>query len=224
MPSDNAQPGPPERLPRVRLALGIVWLVLGAAYGCLMAVATATGYARPGAWLLLAMLGLGLLQASFGRHRGGALFAGINLALVSLVFALRGPFAAIGLTTAIIQAGISAYFFRGLRAGQTDVITRIACTIRPRRSARELRYMRWVAWTWACTLAAMSVTSLAVTLAAGGVLWWWWMNVVSYALPIALFCSEWLFRRWHLRKDFRAGGPVDWKRVRNIDYLQLLQP
>lgn len=224
MVSDNVQPGPPQRLPRKRLALSIAWIVLGAAYAALMAVATATQHARPAAWLLLGMLSLALVQALAARHRGSALFAAFNLALVALVFIFRGPFAAIGLTTAIIQAGVSVLFFRGLGTGKTDIITRVACAIRPRRSARELRYTHRVAWVWACTLAAMSVVSLAVALAAGGALWWWWMNVASYSVPLALFIGEWLFRQWYLREDFRAGGPVDWKRVRSIDYAQLFRP
>lgn len=224
MDSDSVQPGPPARLPWKRRALGIAWITLGIAYAGLMAVATATGHARPAAWLLLAMLSLGVVQALAGRHRGGVLFASANLVLVSVAFAFRGPFAAIGLTTAIVQAGISMLFLRGLGAGRTDMITRIACAIRPRRSARELRYTRRVAWLWALTLGAMSVVSLAIGFTARGALWWWWMNIVSFAVPVALFVGEWGFRQWYLREDFRAGGPVDWKRVRSINYARLFQP
>lgn len=207
-----------------RLLPSVLWGTLAVAYACLMALATATHHALPAAWLLLGMLSLGLVQAVLGGHRGGALFAAFNLALVAAVFALRGPFAAIGLTTAIVQAGVSALFFRGLGPGKTDIVTRVACAIRPERSPRELRYSRRVAWTWAWTLAVMSAVSLVIGFAAAGALWWWWMNVACYAVPIGLFAGEWLLRHWYLREDFRAGGPVDWRRVRNIDYLRLFQP
>ncbi len=219
VPSRPAQ-GKPWR----RVVFIVLWSVLGIAYACVMALATATHHALPAAWLLLGVLGVGLIQAVLGRHRGSALFAAVNLALVAAVFALKGPFAAIGLTTAIVQACVSALFFRGLGAGKTDIVTRMACAIRPERSDRELRYSRRVAWTWACTLAAMSAVSLGIGFVAAGPLWWWWMNVASYAVPIGLFAGEWMFRRWYLREDFRAGGPVDWRRVRNIDYLRLFQP
>jgi len=224
MASDTVQPGPAERRSRWRFALTLAWVALGVAYACLMALATATHHARPAAWLLIGIMALGVVQALYARQLGSGLFAGLNLALVATVFAIAGPFSAIGLTTAIVQAGVSALFFRGLGAGKTDVVTRMACAIRPERSARELRYSRYVAWTWAWTLAVMSVVSLAVNFTSGGALWWWWMNVASYTVPIGLFTGEWLFRHWYLREDFRASGPIDWQRVRSIDYTRLLQP
>ena len=224
MASDTVQPDPASRRPWRRFALTLAWVALALAYACLMALATATHHARPAAWLLLGILSLGVVQAIHARRFGSALFAGLNLALVAAVFALAGPFASIGLTTAIIQAGVSALFFRGLGADKTDIITRIACAIRPERSARELRYSRRVAWIWAWALALMSAMSLAVNFTPGSALWWWWMNVASYTVPICLFMGEWLFRHWYLREDFRNGGPIDWQRVRNIDYARLFQP
>ncbi|MGA7965481.1 MAG: hypothetical protein WCB49_06300 [Gammaproteobacteria bacterium] len=224
MASDTVQSDPAERRPWWRFALTLAWVALGIAYACLMALATATHHARPAAWLLIGILAFGVVQALYVRQLGSALFAGLNLALVAMVFTFAGPFSAIGLTTAIIQAGISAIFFRGLGAGKTDVVTRMACAIRPERSARELRYSRRVAWTWAWTLAVMSAVSLAVIFTPGGALWWWWMNVVSYSVPIGLFSGEWLFRHWYLRDDFRASEPIDWQRVRNIDYARLFKP
>lgn len=224
MASDTVQPDPAGRRPWRRIALTLAWAALAIAYACLMALATATHHARPAAWLLLGILSLGVAQALYARQPGSALYAGLNLALVATVFAIAGPFAAIGLTTAILQAGVSALFFRGLRAGKTDIVTRMARAIRAERSARELRYSRRVAWAWAITLAAMSAVSLAVNFASGGPLWWWWMNVASYAVPIGLFVGEWLFRHWYLREDFRKSGPIDWQRVRSIDYARLFQP
>lgn len=216
-----ANPGPAARR---RLLLGLAWAALGITYAVLVAVATATHHARPAAWLLLAMLTLGLIQAALGRQRGSALFAAINLTLVAVVFAFNGPLAAIGLTTAIIQAFVSALFFRGLGAGKTDIITRMACAIRPNRSVRELAYTRRVAQCWAWLLAAMSAGSFTISFTPNGTLWWWWMNVASYAVPVGFFIGEWLLRQWWLREEFRTGGPIDWRRVRHIDYARLFQP
>ena len=224
MASHTVQPDPAERRPWRRFVLTLAWAALAIAYACLMALATATQHARPAAWLLLGILALGVVQALYARQLGSLLFAGLNLVLVSSVFAFAGPIHAIGLTTAIIQAGVSTLFFRGLGTGKTDIVTRMACAIRPERSARELRYSRRVAWTWAITLAAMSAVSLSVNFISGGALWWWWMNVASYAVPIGLFIGEWLFRHWYLREDFRVSGPIDWQRVRSIDYARLFQP
>lgn len=225
MAADTNQAARAKRWRWRRFALTLAWVALGIAYACLMALATATQHARPAAWLLIGILALGIVQALYARQLGSGLFAGFNLTLVVAVFVFVGPFPAIGLTTAIVQAGVSTLFFRGLGAGKTDIVTRMACAIRPVRSARELRYSRRVAWTWAWTLATMSAVSLAVNFASGGgTLWWWWMNVASYAVPIGLFIGEWLFRRWYLRKEFRTSGPIDWQRVRSIDYVRLFQP
>ncbi|MGH8127129.1 MAG: hypothetical protein ACRETC_02015 [Gammaproteobacteria bacterium] len=221
MEPDIAKSGPATRR---RLLFSLAWVALGITYAILVAVATATHHARPAAWLLLVMLTLGLVQALFVGQRGSALFALFNLIVVVTVFTLNGPFAAIGLTTAIVQACISALFFRGLSAGRTDIVTRMACAIRPGRSARELAYTRRVAQCWAWLMAAMSVGSLIVSFVPTGALWWWWMNVVCYIVPIGFFINEWLVRHWWLREDLRASEPIDWGRVRHLDYASLFRP
>ncbi len=224
MESNPANPPPIVRRSWRQLLLRVAWVALCIAYAILVAVATATHHARPAAWLLLGILALSVGQALFDRQRGGTLFSALSLAVVAVVFALNGPFAAIGLTTAIIQAFVSTLFFRGLGTGKTDLVTRMACAIRPERSARELAYTRHVAWCWAWLLAAMSVVSFVISFMPASVLWWWWMNGASYGVPIGFFIGEWLLRQWWLREDFRASGPIDWQRVRSIDYAQLFQP
>lgn len=224
MEPDIGHSQPTVRRPGLHWLPHLIWFVLWGGYAGLVAVATATHHARPAAWLLVALLALATAQALFDGRRGSALFSALNLCVVAIVFAFRGPFTAIGLTTAIIQAFISSIFFRGLGAGRTDIVTRMACAVRPERSTRELAYTRRVAWGWAVLLAGMSAGSLAIGFAAGGALWWWWMNGASYAVPIGFFVGEWLFRQWWLREEFRVAGPIDWRRVRHIDYARLLQP
>lgn len=211
----------PSRLHRF---LGAAWAFLLLAYVVLVAVATASGHARPAAWLLLLILLLGTAQGLFEGNKTAVLLALCNLVLVATMFGLKGPFAALSLTTAIVQALIGWLFLRGLRPGKTDIVTLIACTIRPERSPRERAYTRAVAWCWAVLMALMSLTSFTIAFVPTGAFWWWWMNVAPYVLPVGLFLIEWLFRQFWLRDDLKAAGPIDWTRLRNIDFLRLFQP
>ena len=224
MSSDDAQPE--RRLPKGRLhrLLGAAWALLLMAYVVLVALATASGHAQPAAWLLILILVLGALHGLLEGNKTAVVLALGNLALVAIMFGLKGPLAALSLTTAILQALISWLFLRGLRPGKTDIITLIACTIRPERSPRERTYIRAVAWCWAALMALMSVISFTIAFVPAGAFWWWWMNVGPYALPIGFFLIEWLFRQFWLRRELKAAGPIDWSRVRNIDFLRLFQP
>lgn len=212
------------RTRHLRQFLGLLWALLILAYLVLVAVATATDRTRPAVWMLLVMLSLGGLHAFVERKRPAALMALFNLALVAVVFRFRGPTAALSLTTAIVQAMISFLFFRGLRRGATDIVSVIALSIRAERSTRERAYIRAVAWGWAIFMALMSLTSFSVAFIPAGAFWWWWMNVAPFALPLGFFLVEWLFRQFWLRRELRAAGPVDWSRIRRIDFKRLFEP
>ncbi|HYW77462.1 MAG TPA: hypothetical protein VFA48_12740 [Gammaproteobacteria bacterium] len=215
-----------RRLPQSRLHrfLGAAWTLLLVAYVTLVAIATASGHAEPAAWLLVLILVLGTVHALLEKNRTAAVIALFNLAVVAITFSLKGPVAALSLTTAIIQALICWLFLRGLRPGKTDIITRIACAIRPERNARERAYIRTVAWCWATLMGLMGATSFTIAFVPSGAFWWWWMNIAPFALPIGFFVLEWLFRQFWLHQELKAGGPIDWTRIRNIDFLQLFQP
>ncbi len=215
-----------RRVPKGRLHrfLGAAWALLLLSYVVLVALATASGHAQPAAWLLVLILVLGTAHALVEGNRAATLMALCNLAVVAIMFGLKGPFAALSLTTAIVQALICWLFVRGLRPGKTDIITYIACAIRSDRSPRERRYIRTVAWCWATLMGLMSATSFTIAFVPSGAFWWWWMNIAPFALPIGFFLFEWLFRQFWLRKELKAGGPIDWTRIRNIDFLRLFQP
>lgn len=217
---------PERRLPKSRLHrfLGAAWALLLLSYVVLVALATASGHAQPAAWLLVLILVLGTAHALGEGNRAAAMVALCNLAVVAVTFGLKGPFAALSLTTAIVQALICWLFVRGLRRGKTDIITSIACAIRPDRSPRERRYIRTVAWCWAALMGLMSATSFTIAFVPSGAFWWWWMNIAPFALPIEFFLLEWLFRQFWLHEELKAGGPIDWARIRNIDFLRLFQP
>lgn len=224
MSADDAQLE--RRLAQSRLhpLLGAVWALLLLAYIVLVAVATASGHARPAAWILLIMLALGAAQGLFQRNKPATALASGNLVLVAIMFALKGPFAALSLTTAIVQALISWLFLRGLRPGKVDIVTVIATTIRPERTDRERAYIRAVAWCWAVLMALMSAISFTLAFIATGAFWWWWVNVAPYALPLGFFLGEWFFRQFWLREELTAAAPIDWSRLRQINFLRLFQP
>lgn len=224
MHPERAQPGQAPGILRLRRLLGAIWALIILAYVVLVAVATGTGRARPAAWMLLIMLLLGGAHALYERKRTAALLAVLNLVVVAVTFRFRGPFAALSLTTAIIQAMLSYLFFRGLRPGRVDIVTHIALAIREERSRRERRYVRAVAWCWAFLMAAMGAVSFAIAFVPTGAFWWWWMNVGPYAVPLGFFIAEWLFRQGWLRRELAAAGPIDWRRLRRIDFLELFEP
>lgn len=221
---DGAQGRRALRTRHLRPLLGLLWALLVLGYIVLVAVTTGAGHARPAAWMLMAMLSLGGLHALFEHKRPAVLLALFNLVLVALVFRFRGPVAALSLTTAIIQAMISFLFFRGLRRGASDIVSVIAFAIRAERSARERTYIRAVAWSWAVFMALMSLGSFIVAFAPTGAFWWWWMNIAPFALPVGFFLLEWLFRQFWLRKELRAAGPINWSRIRKIDFKRLFEP
>lgn len=218
------QPGPPRQRPWLRRLLAAAWILIFTAYVVLVAVATGTGHAGPAAALLMTMLVLGAAQALWERNRTAAVLAVINLALVAVMIHYRGPFAALSLTTAILQAVFGYVFLRSLLRGRVDLVTRIACAIRAERSERELAYTRAVAWSWGALFSGMSAVTFVTGFLPPDAFWWWWMNVAPFAVPAAFFCLEWTWRQFWLRRELRAAGPIDWKRVRNIDFRHLFQP
>ncbi|MGH8224674.1 MAG: hypothetical protein ACRER1_00775, partial [Gammaproteobacteria bacterium] len=136
---------------------------------------------------------------------------------------LAGPVQVIELTLVIVQATVSALFLRSLLGGRTDIVTRIACEIRPAHTARELAYTRAVAWSWVWFMAALAVISLAFAFAAPPQWWRWWKIVSGLPLPVAFFLAEWLFRQWALRGEKRIGLRHTLRALPRIDYLRLFQ-
>ncbi|MGH8161080.1 MAG: hypothetical protein ACRESR_02790 [Gammaproteobacteria bacterium] len=189
-----------------------------------MAVCTAVDQLWISAWLLAALLAAALLRAFVARNRAGAIFIAANLALVVAVLLTLGPEKAIGLTLAIAEAMVGALFLCSLRAPGSDLITRIACAIEPRRSLRVLAYTRGVCWLWAALMVAMAAVSLVFTFLAPPRLWLWWRLVGSWAIPVAFFVAEWLARQWILRHEPQPGFRRTLESFTRIDYPRLFEP
>lgn len=220
--ADNPPLRPRGRGPLRRIA-PVLWSLLFAGYFSLVAICTAIGYPLPAAIMLAALLLLALLRSLASKNFSSALFISLNLALVVGVFLALGPLDVLGLTVVIVQATVSALFFRSLRNGRTDLVTQIALAIRAERSARELAYTRRVACAWAWFMAALAAISLAVALGAPPRLWWWWENVGSAALPVAFFGGEWLLRQYVLRGEKKTELAPALRALARIDYQRLFQ-
>lgn len=193
------------------------------AYLALAGASTASGRPLPAALMLIALLGLALLRSVFARKPGSAAFVAANLALAVAVLLVAGPRDVLSLTLVIVQATVSALFFRSLQPGRTDLVTQIALGIRAARSAHELAYTRAVAWSWAWFMATLAALSLVFAFAAPPQLWWWWENVCSFAVPVAFFCVEWLLRQWWLRGEEKTGIGRALRALIRIDYQRMFQ-
>lgn len=177
---------------------------------------------RPRAWLLLFVIGIGLVALA---HSG---FALLPLLLV--------PVALIGL--------VGWGFGRTLRAGRVPLITRIVAAldqIPPTQLSPELRsYTRNLTASWAALLAALALANLLLAACAvpNGLLasigvspplaineaqWSWFANVLNYGIIGGFFVGEYLLRkrrfpgRYHSLLDFLQRmarlGPGFWRDV-----------
>lgn len=218
----RASAAPPPGAWKRRLAAG-AWPAALVVYFALAAACTAIGHPLPAALLLAVLLAAALVRAAAARHWDSAAFVGLNLALVVTVLAAAGAHDALSLTLVVVQGGVSALFFRSLRRGRTDIVTRIACTIHSERSARVRAYTRAVSWSWAWFMALLAVVSLVFTFAAPPRLWWWWNNVGSIALPVTFFAAEWTFRQFFLRREEKPGVRPTLRALARIDYQGLFQ-
>lgn len=196
-----------------------------AVMACLIAISVCTALEAlwPAALLLVALIAMALARAILIKNRTEGGFLAINLVIVIAVLALSGPEKAIGLTLAIAQAVVGAIFLRSLRHPGEDIITRIACAIRPERSAHELAYTRNVCRAWATFMLVMAAISLAFTFFASPHLWWAWKLFGSWALPVGFFCAEWLLRQWILRGEEKNGFRRSWRALRHIDYQRMFE-
>ncbi len=189
----------------------------------LVAVCTAQGHRLPAALFVVALLVAALMRAVTVREWGNAVFLFCNLALMGGVLLVAGPREALSLTVVVVQASVSAVFFRSLVAGRTDLVTQLALAVRFQRSERELAYTRGVTWAWAWFMGGLAVFSFAFGFAAPPRLWWWWENVFATALPFVFALAEWLFRLWYLRGETRTGVREAFRALVRVDYRRLFQ-
>lgn len=198
----------------------VPWLPL-ALFACAV-LALAGGVLHRGYLSLAAalLLLLAWLPMVWRRHSAPAAMAWLGFAALLLLPALFGH-AELALTALpVVFLGIASWLFaRTLRPGEEPLVSRFVRMIEgeARLALPGVRgYTRGVTWYWAALLAAMALLSLAIALCAqpGGwlaTLGWpapfplhgsllaWYPEAGCWALLLAGFVGEYLFRRWRLR-------------------------
>lgn len=176
---------------------------------------------RPGFSLVaVALLLAAWLPGLVRQRRAGALLAWLVLAALLLVPAAFGQVQlALMALPVVFLGGVAWLFARSLRRDREPLVSRCVRVIEgaPRLALPGVRaYTRAVTWFWAWLLGVLATGSLLLALLAqpGG-----WLAAFGWPLPLALpgsllawypeagcwavllaaFAGEYLFRRWHLR-------------------------
>lgn len=166
------------------------------------------------------LLLLAWLPSIWRRHSVVALLAWLALAIVLLVPALLGHAElALMVLPVVFLGGIAWFFARTLRRGEEPLVSRFVRVIEgaPRLDLPGVRaYTRGVTVFWASLLGAMALLSLVIALfaqpggwlvtvgldlpfALPGSLLAWYPEAGCWAVLVAAFAGEYLFRRWYLR-------------------------
>ena len=166
------------------------------------------------------LLLLAWMPSILRRRSAGALLAWIALAALLLAPALSGHVQLALMALPVVCLGGMAWVFaRTLRRGREPLISRFVRVVEgePRLELPGVRgYARGVTVFWACLLGAMTMLSLAIALCAvpggwlaafgvrapfalPGSLLAWYPEAGCWAVLLAAFVGEYLFRRWHLR-------------------------
>ncbi|HET7561272.1 MAG TPA: xanthomonadin biosynthesis protein [Rhodanobacteraceae bacterium] len=196
-------------MPLALLACGALALAGGLSHRHALSIAAAL--------LLL----LAWLPAILKRRSVGALLGWAALAALLLVPALLGHAQlALMALPVLFLAGVCWVFGSTLRRGREPLISRCVRVIegQERLDLPGVRaYTRGVTLFWAWLLGAMALLSLTIALLAEpggwlltlgvhapfglpGSLLAWYPEVGCWAVLVAAFVGEYLFRRWHLRR------------------------
>lgn len=167
------------------------------------------------------LLLLAWLPATLRKRSVGTLCGWLALVALLLVPALLGhPQLALMALPVVFLAGIAWLFARTLRRGREPLITRCVRVIEgdARLDLPGVRaYTRGVTVFWACLLGVMAALSLLIALwaepggwfaalgmrvpfALPGSLLEWYPEAGCWAVLVAAFTGEYLFRRWYLRR------------------------
>lgn len=211
----SASPANPLRHDATRVPWFGIALVLCAALALAGGLTQRHALSLAAALLLL----LAWLPRVWRRRSLAAMAVWLGLAVLLLVPAGMGhPELALMALPVVFLAAAAWLFARTLRRGEEPLIARFIRVIEgdARLALPGVRgYARGVTRFWACVLGAMAGLSLAIALLArpGGWLatfgimapglpgWLlaWYPEVGCWAVLVAAFAGEYLFRRWYLR-------------------------
>jgi uncharacterized membrane protein len=100
-----------------------------------------------------------------------------------------------------------AYFFGStLRAGSEPLINRIARKEHPDLPPEMARHARWLTGVWTGCFAALFLVALVLAPWVSLEAWSRWVHGLGYAVPIALFVGEYVYR--HHRFANRSHGSL----------------
>ncbi|WHZ19356.1 MAG: hypothetical protein OJF55_001505 [Rhodanobacteraceae bacterium] len=198
----------------------VPWLALVLPACGVLALAGGLSHRHALSLAAILLLLLAWLPSIWRRRSAAALLTWIVLAALLLVPAWLGHVQlALMALPVVFLGGLAWVFARTLRYGREPLITRFVRMVEgDARLALPgvAAYTRGVTVFWACLLGAMAVLSLAIALwarpggwlatlglrapfALPGSLLAWYPEAGCWAVLLAAFVGEYLFRRWHLR-------------------------
>lgn len=157
-------------------------------------------------WVALQCLYCGVFLGPLRAGRAGAWIGLLAFGAATLVLSRIGGGLYALYVPALALPGLAFAAFAGsLRPGQTALVSRIAQLERGELPPPLQRYTRRITWLWALCLAALWLTTAALTLFGSEQAWSLFTNVLSYALIGSLFLGEYVYRRWRFREYDHPG-------------------
>jgi uncharacterized membrane protein len=185
------------------------FLALICTYAALSHYCNTGGHGSLGAALALtpfALVGASLALRSRRRLSSAALALLVAAALYVAWPLLENNFSLIYLLQECGLYGLLAVgFARSLRSGETPLCTQLADRLHGPLTAAEVRYTRKVTIAWTLLLTAITLTTLALYLAAPLSVWSGFDNFVVFPLIATAFIAEYAIRRRVLPEADRGG-------------------
>lgn len=218
----SATPAVPPRSSATR----IPWFPLALLACAVLALVGGITHRHAVSFAAALLLLLAWLPQVWRQHSAMAFGVWLALAIVLLVPAGMGhPQLALMALPVAFLAAAAWLFARTLKRGAEPLVARFIRVIEgdARLALPGVRtYARGVTIFWACLLAAMACLSLAIALLAQpggwlamlgievpaqmpGSLLAWYPDVGCWAVLVAAFGGEYLYRRWHLRAIPHSG-------------------
>lgn len=155
---------------------------------------------------LAAALGLALWVMAGRRMRTTVIAAAIALCIGVVMAA--APEVLLYAPSVLINVALAVLFGMSLRASRVPVISAFARLEHSVLPPDLARYTRTLTWTWTVFFAAMAAISLTLASIGSQSAWSTLANVTNYVLVAALFCGEYLYRRWRFR-EYRHASLIE---------------
>jgi len=112
-------------------------------------------------------------------------------------------------------------FARSVTPGKTPLLSRFHQLAEKDNNPQVMEYTKNVTWVWVMLIALMLFNTLALTFFAPLEIWSLFTNIINYALMLALFVIEWLFRMLWFKHWF---SPIRFiTQLMSIDQRELLR-